>query len=80
MTRAQRERRRRVKAAALVAFAAELDALTKRMERFPRTDPETFARADAICTVLRRGVEDLKKGSVSPPPAPLGTGLRGTSS
>jgi glutathione S-transferase len=62
MTKAGGERRRRAKAAALVALAAELDALTKRMKRLPTTDPETFTRADAICIVLRRGVEELKKG------------------
>jgi hypothetical protein len=67
-----------VKAAALVALGAELDALTKRLKRLPTTDPETFTRADAICIVLRRGVEDLKNGSVRPPLAASGTELRGT--
>lgn len=65
MTKAGRERRRRVKAAALVALGAELDTLTQRMKRLPSVDPETFALADPICIVLRRGIEELK-------PAPSG--------
>jgi len=77
MTKAGGEIRRRAKAAALVALAAELDALTKRMKRLPTIDPETFSRADAIYIVLRRGVEDLKKSSLSPSLAPSGTESRG---
>ena len=72
MTKAGGEIRRRAKAAALVALAAELDALTRRMKRLPTIDPETFSRADAIYIVLCRGVEDLKKGSLSPSLAPFG--------
>ena len=56
-----------MRAAALVALGAELDTLTERMRRLPIADPETFARAEAICKVLRRGFEDLKKGSLPPP-------------
>lgn len=66
MSQDGKERRRRVRAAALVELGDELDMLTDRMRRLPSTDPETFARADAICKVLRRGVEDLKEGSLWP--------------
>lgn len=66
MSQDGKERRRRVRAAALVELGDELDMLTERMRRLPSIDPETFARADAICKVLRRGVEDLKGGSLWP--------------
>ena len=62
-----------MRAAALVELGAELDMLTERMKRLPSADPETFARADAICKVLRRGVEELKHGSLRPPPAAAGS-------
>jgi len=61
MTKAGGEIRRRAKAAALVAFAAELDALTRRVKRRPSTDPETFARARAIHVVISRGIQELQK-------------------
>jgi hypothetical protein len=73
MTKDGKERRRRVRAAALVELGAELDLLTQRMKQLPSTDPETFARADAICKVLRRGVEELKNGSLRPPPGAAGS-------
>jgi len=62
MTEAEREIRRRAKAAALVAFAAELDALTKRLKRLSTNDPENLARADAIHIVLCRGIQELQQG------------------
>jgi len=62
MTEAGGEIRRRAKAAALVAFAAELDALTKRLKLLPTNDPESFARVDAIHIVLCRGIQELQQG------------------
>jgi len=61
MTKAGGEIRRRAKAAALVAFAAELDALNQRVKRLPNTDPETFARARAIHAVISRGIQELQE-------------------
>ena len=57
---AGRERRRRVKAAALVALGAELDALTQRVRRLASADPETSARAGAIHVVISREIEALQ--------------------
>lgn len=61
MTKAGVEIRRRAKAAALVALAAELDALTQRANRSPSTDPETFAHARAIHAVISRGIQELQR-------------------
>ncbi len=61
MTKAGGEIRRRAKAAALVAFAAELDALTQRVKRLASADPETSARAGAIHVVISREIQALQK-------------------
>ncbi len=61
MTKARAEIRRRAKAAAIVAFAAELDALTQRARRLAGADPETSARAGAIHVVISREIQELQK-------------------
>ncbi|MGB5375431.1 MAG: hypothetical protein WBM75_18685 [Polyangiales bacterium] len=61
MTEAGGEIRRRARAAALVAFAAELDALTRRVKRLASVDPETSARAGAIHVVISREIHELQK-------------------
>jgi hypothetical protein len=61
MTKAGGEIRRRARAAALVALAAELDALTERVKRRASADPETSARAGAIHVVISREIQELQK-------------------